>query len=165
MAANHAKVLLGIAVVIVGGVVAYQVALAPPASQAPPPPGPPPGPPPNAQFLDLGPADLLGSVLSARPGRREQMADQFYGKWVPPEGWPGEATLIETDDGTQVISMFFGSMSAISEYWIVARMAAPVQVEKGQRIRVQGRLSSVDRKILMANVRTEIVLDQARLVP
>ncbi len=84
--------------------------------------------------------------------------------WVPSHGWEGEASVIETEDGTQVISMFYGSMSAITEYWVVCRMSVPVQVEKHQRIWVQGRLSHIDRRIFMANVRTEIVLEQARLV-
>ncbi len=164
MASNQVKVLGAIVVLIVAGAGAYQVTQKGSGASPPPPPGPPPGPPANAEFLPVGHKELLGAALSTRPRPDQEIGAEFYGMWVPSDGWEGEASVIETEDGTQVISMFYGSASAISEYWVVCRMSVPVQVEKHQRIWVQGRLSYIERRIFMANVRTEIVLDQARLV-
>ncbi len=160
--AGHAKVLLVLVLLVVAGLLAWQLTQQKPQVAATPPPAPV-GPPANVEFLDLGPAELLAIASARRPSDRTAVEAE-YGKWVSQSGWEGEVTSVETDRGVQVIRLFYGAMSAMTEYWVVVRMQAPVQVEKSQRIWVQGRLVSVERKTLMANVLSEVHLDQGRLI-
>jgi hypothetical protein len=160
--AGHAKVLLVLVLLVAGGLLAWQLTQEKPQAPATPPPTPV-GPPANAVFLDMGPSALLAIASARRPGDRAAV-EQEYGKWVPQSGWEGEVTSVETERGVQVIRMFFGAMSAMTEYWVVVRMQAPVQVEKNQRIWVQGQLVAVEKRVLMGNVLSEVTLDQGRLL-
>lgn len=118
-------------------------------------------PPANAQYVEEGPAGVIGSVLTGRPGERQRARDYYYGRWIPNPGWEGVVANISRELDRTIVRLHYPAASALQEYWVIAHVPGSTDVNPGDAVLVLGRIAEADGKVILGNVVTTIDLDPA----
>lgn len=118
------------------------------------------GPPANAEFVTDSPVAIIQGTAAAKGD-----AGDFIGKWNDERGWDGVIEAItEEKSGTVLRMEVYASTLIGGTYWILAIVGDNPGVEKGQNIRVQGKIREVSSKASGPGMVHRIVLEDARVL-